>query len=235
VVVIVREVAWPSPEFRDREEAGHRLAPVVREQVPGPVLVLGIPRGGVLVGRPVADVLEAPLGVLVLRKLPLPGSPEAGFGAVTLDGTVVLNQELVSFARLTETDIQGIVDRVAEEVHRRSRTYRGDRPLPEFEGRTVVLVDDGLASGYSMVAALRMVRKQGAARVVAAVPVSPLRSIDLVGAEADELVCLTAQEGGSFAVASYYYDFHDPTDEEVLAALRRPVDGSSTEGSNAFP
>jgi putative phosphoribosyl transferase len=218
-VVIGEVVLAPSPRFRDRQEAGRELARAVREHVSGPATVLAIPRGGVLVGRPVAEDLSAPLDVVMLRKLPLPRSPEAGFGAVALDGTVVLNEELVLFSRLTADRIDRIVAEVTEEVRRRARVYRGDRLPAPLEGRTVVLVDDGLASGYTMLAALRMVRKSEAERVLVAVPVSPMRSIEMIEREADRLVCLVAQETGSFAVAGFYLDFHDPADEEVLAAL----------------
>ena len=220
MAVVLREVERAWPQFLDRTEAGCHLAALVVERVSGEAVVLAIPRGGVAVARPVADALAAPLDVVLLRKLPLPTSPEAGFGAVTLNGTLVLNEELVFLAQLSREEIEQIVTEVREELARRAHLYRGDRPSPELTRKTVVVVDDGLASGYTMLAAVRMACKASPAQVVVAVPVSPLSSILLVEPEADEVLCLIAQRAGPFAVASFYHDFHDLTDAEVEALLR---------------
>lgn len=204
--------------FKDRGDAGRKLAErLSREQWERPV-IYAIPRGGVPIGCAIARKLRAPVDLIILRKLPIPYNPEAGFGAVAPDGTVVLNDELVSQLGLAKADIDSIVSAVLSEVQRRIREYRLGPPI-DPRGRTAIIVDDGLASGYTMIAALRALRKKGPAKVVVAVPCSPRTSVERLEKEADEVICLTVQEEGSFAVASYYQQFPDLTDGEVLAEL----------------
>jgi putative phosphoribosyl transferase len=204
--------------FRDRREAGQKLAEVLKAlRLPDP-LVLAIPRGGVPVGCEVSKALHAPFDLIIPRKLPIPYNPEAGFGAVTPEGTVVLNEELVRQIGLSKADIDNIVMTVMDEVQRRVKAYRPGPPL-DLKGKTVIITDDGLASGYTMIAAVREVKKKSSAKVIVAVPCSPRSSVELLEQEADEVISLTVQEYGSFAVASYYESFPDLSDGEVLAML----------------
>ncbi len=204
--------------FADRRYAGKMLAERLLAYRHN-AIVLAIPRGGVPVGYEVAQRLGVPLDIIVPRKLPIPSDPEAGFGAVAPDGTVVLNEPLVGYLGLSPEDIGEIVGDVLREVRRRIREYRGDRPFPDLKHVNVIVVDDGLASGYTMIAAVRAIRKERPRRVVVAVPCSPRTSVERLEKEADEVVCLIVQPSGPFAVASYYESFPDLSDEEVKSLL----------------
>jgi len=206
--------------FRNRLEAGKALAEPLMKYAGGDVIVLGIPRGGVSVGYPVAKALDAPLDVIISKKLPVPWSPEVGFGAVTSAGDVILNPDIADRLCLTEEEIKGIAEGVCKEVQRRMRVYRGDKPLPSLRGKTVIITDDGLATGFTMVAAVESARRQGSGRVVAAVPVSPKDAADAVRGCADEVVTLWEKPVSGFAVASFYKDFHDMDDGEVVQLLK---------------
>lgn len=211
--------------FMDREDAGRKLS----EAYSGPssdLVVLGIPRGGVPVGFHLAGELDGELDVIVVRKLPIPSNPEAGFGAIAPDGSLVLNDDMLRGLRLSQRDIDEISSRVLREVKRRERAYRGDRPFPELEGRNVVLTDDGLATGYTMIAAVKMARAHGPASVSAAVPVSPSGTARRVQPLVDHFHCLHVSNRYPFAVASFYRDFHDMSDDEVTAYLDRARLGS---------
>ncbi len=208
--------------YETREDAGRELADqVLAHYGQGDWLVLAIPRGGVPVGAPIAIRLGAPLDVVIPRKLPVPWDPEAGFGAVTADGTLVLNDELVSLLDLSPEEIRRTAAEVVAEVQRRTAIYRGDRPPPDVRGKWVLLTDDGLASGYTMIAAARSVKKDQPERVIVAVPVAPRDTLRRVAAEVDDVICLLAQERSPFAVASYYHYFPDMSDAEVISYLRQ--------------
>ncbi len=204
--------------FRDRSDAGRRLAERLETYRTQDPLVLAIPRGGVPVGCEISRALRAPFDLIIPRKLPIPYNTEAGFGAVTPDGTVVLNEPLVKQLGLPQWEIDSIVMTVLDEVQRRVKAYRDGPPL-DPRGKTVIIVDDGLASGYTMIAAVRDVRKKAPARVIVAVPCSPRSSVERLQEEADEVISLAIQEYGSFAVASYYEEFPDLSDGQVLAML----------------
>lgn len=204
--------------FRDRQEAGQKLAEKLEAYRSQNPLVLAIPRGGVPVGCEISRALHAPFDLIIPRKLPIPYNTEAGFGAVTPDGTVVLNDEMVRYIGLSKADIDNIVMTVLDEVQRRVKVYRPGPPL-ELRGKTVIITDDGLASGYTMIAAVRAVKKQSPKKVIVAVPCSPRSSVERLEDEADEVISLAIQEYGSFAVASYYERFPDLSDGEVLAML----------------
>ncbi len=204
--------------FKDRKDAGKKLADRLGQEQWERPAVFAIPRGGVPIGCEIARKLHAPLDLIIPRKLPIPYNPEAGFGAVAPDGTVVLNEELVVQLGLEKPHIDSIVMAVLDEVQRRIREYQLGPPL-DPKGRTIIIVDDGLASGYTMIAAVRALKKKGPRKVVVAVPCSPRTSVERLEEEADEVICLTVQEGGAFAVASYYEKFPDLTDGEVLADL----------------
>ena len=207
--------------FRDREQAGDMLSQVLMRYQGGHAAVVAVPRGGVPVGFSIARNLQLPLDVVIPRKLPIPEEPEAGFGAVTADGSVVLNDRLVEQLNLPPRTVDAIVNEVRREVQRREAVYRQAGPRVDLSGRTVLLVDDGLASGYTMLAAIKSVRKDGPKKVVVAVPCSPTRSIDLVTPQAEEIYCLIRSDEPIFAVASYYEEFTDLSDEQVLDYLRK--------------
>ncbi len=201
--------------FTDRRDAGRHLAAALdhlRDQDP---LVLAVPRGGVVVGREVADRLGAPLEVIVPRKLRAPYNPELAIGAVAEGGAAVLDEMAhgVSAAYLEqETEAQ------RAEIARRVEAYRGGRPLPSLAGRTVIVLDDGIATGATLIAALRAVRALAPAHLVAAVPVAPPESVARMAKEADEVVCLSAPEFFQ-AVGQFYEDFTQVDDAEVVALL----------------
>ena len=210
------------PVFADRLDAGQQLAEEMlhRGYADEDAVILAIPRGGVPVAYPVAKALRTPLDLIIPRKIPIPGNPEAGFGAVTADGTVILNQPLVAQLGLPPEVIARLAQQILVEVRRRGEEYRGYRSPPELKGRTAILIDDGLASGFTMIAAIRAAIRQEPAKVVVAVPVSPASSARRVEPLVDELICLITRETRSFAVASFYQYFPDLTDDEVKAYLR---------------
>ncbi len=220
-----------SSTYRDRADAGRRLgAQLVREPIfdppAGQPLVLALPRGGVPVGVEVARALGAPLDVLVVRKLGHPLQPELAIGAVATGGVRVLNREFAD--AIAPGSIDAIAAREMQEVERRSRAYRGDAPLT-LRDRDVVLVDDGLATGATMRAAVRAARAAGAARIVVAVPVGDPDVCARLGQEADRVVCLL-QPPAMMAVGYWYEDFPQLTDDDVRSALgaARPAPGVRT-------
>ncbi len=214
------------PVFRDREEGGQRLAEVIdpgRFPVANPI-VFGIPRGGVPVGYALAQRLHCQLDTIVLRKLPIPGDPEAGFGAVTLDKTIVFNSRLRDTIGIPPERIQEIVDRVYGEIVRRDRIYRGDRPFPNLRDRDVIIADDGLATGYTMLAAVEYVRRKKARSVFAAAPVAHGGAVRMLEQEVDSILTVIIDSAAVFAVASFYDTFPEINDVEVLEYLERARD-----------
>lgn len=205
--------------FLNREEAGRKLG----ESYRGPTrnaIVMGIPRGGIPVGYFLAKRVNAILDAIVVRKLPLPESPETGFGAIAPDGSIVINEDIVRSLYLSENSIARIAASVLEEIHRREKAYRDDRPFPDLEGMNVILSDDGLATGYTMIAAIKMARDKGAETVSAAVPVSPRDTAIRIKGLVDYFLCLHVSNRYPFAVATFYRDFHDMSDEEVIDYLK---------------
>ena len=203
--------------FANRNDAGRRLAEKIRGNwVNGFTTILGLPRGGVPVAAEVARLLEVPLDVLVVRKLGHPANPELALGAVAEDGVRVLNQDLADSVR----DLSDRVHAESLEVRKRVRRFRGGRPLPPLHGRTAILVDDGLATGASMQAAILAVRQKHPARIVVAVPVGPPEVLQSVNAVADQVICLQSPEIFS-AVGEFYREFGEVTDDEVEQLLKR--------------
>ncbi len=209
--------------FENRRAAGRALAAELSPLCGEPALtVLGLARGGVPVAWEVAAALRAPLDAFLVRKLGVPGWPELAMGALTTGGAVVRNEDVVRAADVTEEEVQRVIDRESAELARREAVYRGDRPPAPVRGRTVILVDDGLATGASMLAAVRAVRQAGAARVVVAVPVGATAACRRIAEEADELVCIS-EPADFHAVGQAYEDFTQTTDAEVCALLAEPA------------
>jgi putative phosphoribosyl transferase len=204
--------------FRDRVDAGRRLGERLGELGLADPVVIGLPRGGVVVAAEAARLLEAPLDVVVVRKLGAPGRPELGIGAVGEEGIRALNQELIDLLGVTGHDLAEVEARETEELARRVVAYRGDRDPVTVTGRTVVVIDDGLATGFTARAALRVLRKRGAARLILAVPVSARDTVKALKEEADEVIALEVPFGFG-AVGQWYADFRQTSDEEVVRLL----------------
>jgi putative phosphoribosyl transferase len=221
MIHVKETVAAPCAAFSDRRDAGEQLAAFLAEQGARPEVVYAVPSGGVAVARAACDRLDVPLDMVLVRKLPFPQAPEAGFGAITPEGDMVLNDDLVAGWGLSARTIQEVAARVQDELHERERKFVGDEPRRDPAGRRCLLVDDGLASGSTMKAALMEVRRKRPAWLGVGVPDAPVRTLKELAGLADDLYCLVAQGPGSFAVASFYRRWHDLTDEEVLALLGR--------------
>lgn len=207
--------------FRDRQDAGRRLARLLSRYGKKPdVLVLALPRGGVPVGFEVAAALEAPLDVFLVRKLGAPGQPELAMGAIASGGLRVLDRNLVARLGVSAAEVAQVEARELRELERRERAYRGDRPAPRVGGRTVILVDDGVATGASLKAAIGALREQDPAAIVAAVPVAPPSTRRALEALADDVVCVATPEP-FLAVGNFYDDFGETGDEEVRELLAR--------------
>ncbi len=207
--------------FPNRTEAGRGLAMRLRSYANRKdVTVLGIPRGGVPVAFEIARMLKAPLDILVLRKLGVPGHEELGFGAIASGGIRALNPEIVEALRISTLDIEAVTNREVKELKRRERAYRGDRPALDVRGRTVILVDDGIATGSGMRAAVNALRQMNPARIVIAVPVAPASTCDHLRQEVDDLICLAMPEP-FYGVGQFYNDFSQVSDQEVNELLDR--------------
>jgi predicted phosphoribosyltransferase len=203
--------------FKNRREAGRRLALLLEKFRDAQPIVLGLPRGGVVVGHEIAKALNAPLDVLVVRKLGAPGAEEFAIGAVA-PGATLLNRELVGALGVTRDYVSRVIARETDEMGRRERVYRGDRPALAVAGRTAILVDDGLATGATAQAAVASLRAQRPSRIVFAAPVCSADGAEALREVADEVVCLEcpAQFG---AVGYWYHDFSPTTDAEVIVCL----------------
>jgi putative phosphoribosyl transferase len=210
--------------FPDRAEAGRRLAsellrrlPQIRDEDP---LVLAIPRGGVPVGYEVARSIDAPLDLFIARKLGAPGHEELGIGAVAPGGTRFLDLEAIRMLGVSDAYVEDVTRKERAELERRLRCFRGDRPPPRVEGRSVVLVDDGLATGVTALASLTALRLQRPRRLVLAAPVCSVEGAQAVAPQADDVVCVAIPDR-FFGVGAWYHDFTQTTDEEVVELLRR--------------
>lgn len=211
----------PEAIFENRQDAGRHLALRLMEYVGQPVVVLAIPNGGVPVALEVAGALKVELDLIICRKMPIPLTPEAGLGAIADDGTIMLNEELVKRLGLTKTQIDDVASRVRMEVKQRSLLYRGDRPLARVFGKTAIIIDDGLASGYTMMAAVASVRHRQPREIVVAVPCASAAAMKQLEKGADRVVAVTTGYMPRFAVADFYRYWYDLKDGDVIRLLNQ--------------
>jgi len=212
-----------SHRFRDRSEAGRYLGEELRQRgytAGVDLIVLALPRGGVPVGYEVSRALNAPLDVFVVRKVGVPGHEELAMGAVASGGVNVVNEDVLDMLRIPPAMFQVVARKELQEVERREKEYRGDKARPDLKGKTVILVDDGLATGSTMLAAVRAVRLAGAERIVVAVPVAAEQTCDAFRQEVDDVICAITPEP-FHAVGIWYEDFSQTSDEEVRELLAR--------------
>ena len=213
--------------FRDRRDAGRVLAgELAQYRGRDGLLVLGLARGGVPVGWEVAAALSADFDVFLVRKLGVPQWPELAMGALASGGGVVMNDHVLSSLQISDEQVRDVVDRETAELHRRERAYRDGRAVADPRGRTVIVVDDGIATGASIVAAVRAVRAAGAEAVIVAVPVGPRSVCQLLAEEADDVVCATMPDHFE-AVGQVFADFRQVSDEQVRELLATPRVGRS--------
>lgn len=212
--------------FADRSDAGRQLAERLIELAAENPVVVALPRGGVPVAKEIAAALRAPMEILAVRKLGAPHNPEYGIGAVAEDGTCVVDPEAATVLQIHNNELDAIVARERAELMRQVRAYRGDRPPLDLEGRTVIVVDDGVATGITDTTALRAVRRLKPRRIVLAVPVSSPDALELLRPEADQVVCLRIPPLMR-GVGQFYADFSQVSDEEVLDALRPRADAAA--------
>ncbi|HXZ24163.1 MAG TPA: phosphoribosyltransferase family protein [Methanomassiliicoccales archaeon] len=206
--------------FRDRNDAGKRLVRSLHLYSETDAIVVAVPAGGVPVASEVSHGLHLMLDVIVARKVQVPGETEAGIGAVTADGTLVLNDLLIAALGLDKEAVRKQVAKARESVESREKLFGCCRVRGLEKGRAAILVDDGLASGYTMLAAIRSVKNQGASKVVVAIPTASENALDLLSRDVDEIHCLNVRTGSSFAVADAYLEWRDIPEREAVALLR---------------
>ncbi|MFB3763789.1 MAG: phosphoribosyltransferase [Methanotrichaceae archaeon] len=206
--------------FEDRENAGQHLAKMLEQFRGKDAIVLAIPSGGVPVGLAVSSYLDLPFDLLIIRKIPIPGNTEAGFGAVSLEGDMLLNDSMVKMLKLSDEEIKELAKPVKEELAARNNIFRQGRPMSDVEDKIAILVDDGLASGYTMMAAAQMVYRRNPAMIVVAVPTASLNTIELLSDYVDMIFCPNIRSGYSFAVADAYRNWYDLSREEVVDMLK---------------
>jgi putative phosphoribosyl transferase len=215
--------------FLDRFQAGKLLSKQLRERSGNRenVILLALPAGGVPVGYVVAKELGIAMDFAIVRKLQIPWNAEAGFGAVTWDGETVLNYNLIKRLGLTKEEIETSILQTRKNVQERIRVFRKNKPMPTLKNKVILLVDDGLASGFTMLAAARSVRKTTPKKTIVAVPTASLGAVELLVPEVDAIVCLNIRSGPVFAVADAYKNWYDLTDEEAIGILQKTMRRSS--------
>jgi putative phosphoribosyl transferase len=206
--------------FRDRRDAGILLAEMLREYGGGNAFILAIPAGGIPVAKEVSRLLGLKLDVAIARKVQLPDEPEAGFGAIGPDDVLVLNDDLIKERRLTQDIIEKQVRKASQSVRWREEIFRKNAPYPDLKRKTVIIIDDGLASGFTVLAIIRFAREHGASKVIVAVPTASERAAEMLLQEADEVYVLNIRAGAVYAVADAYEQWNDINDEEALSILQ---------------
>ena len=208
--------------FKDRDDAGKMLSEMLSPYYgkAKETIVLAIPSGGVPIGLELAKDLYLPLDLMIVRKIPVPGNPEAGFGALTLDGDIFLNDELVASLQLSPKEIEDQITKVKTDLQERNRIFRQGTPFPDVVHKTVLMADDGLASGYTMLACVETARRKGASKIVVAVPTAPERTVSRISPIVEEIFCPNIRTGQYFAVADAYANWYDLSRDEVLTRLQ---------------
>ena len=222
-----KELKGKNHVFKDRIEAGRVLAEMLESEYKAApdAIVLAIPSGGVPVGLEVMRKLHLPFDLIIARKIPIPHNPEAGYGAVTLEGGVFLNEELVSRLDLKPLQIERQISRLKKELEERQSLFRGKKPFPDLTDKRAILVDDGLASGYTMMASVHSVKNMGAKEIVVAIPTAPPETIEKIEPTVDEIYCPNVRGKIFFAVADAYENWYDLSRAEVLDLLTEKARG----------
>lgn len=205
--------------FEDRSDAGRRLSHLLSEYKDSDSIVLAIPSGGVPVGKEISKDLLLDFDLLIVRKIQIPWNPEAGFGAINLDGYVIFNDPLLQSLELSKKIIDTQIERTKEILKKRNELFRKGKAFPYLRNKTAIIVDDGLASGYTMIAATEYVKKRNPSKIVIAVPTGSQRTVRKISSLVDYIYCLNIREGYPYAVADAYKNWYDLSDEEVLRLL----------------
>jgi putative phosphoribosyl transferase len=206
--------------FEDRKEAGHLLAKKLIKYIDSDSIILGIPSGGVPIASEIAYALNLPKDLIIVRKIQIPYNPEAGFGAMGPDGDIILNKRLLNQLKLTEDQIKIQIKKTKDIIERRNQLFREGRSFPPLKEKMVIVTDDGLASGYTMLAAVKFIKRNSPIKIIVAVPTGSQRTTDFIVPEVDELICLNVRSRFPFAVADAYKKWYDLADEEVLNIIK---------------
>ena len=206
--------------FEDRNEAGRLLAEKLMNYKNSDAIIFGIPSGGVPIASELARSLKLTMDLIIVRKIKIPYNPEAGFGAIGPEGEIILNERVLSQLRLTEKEMQEEITKTKDVLKKRDRLFREERPLPIMKDKTIIIVDDGLASGYTMISAIKFIKRKSPQKVIVGVPTGSGKTVDLVLSFVDELVCLNVRNRFPYAVAEAYRNWYDLTDEEVLRIIK---------------
>jgi putative phosphoribosyl transferase len=206
--------------FEDRAHAGTLLAEKLTGYTETDAFIFAIPAGGVPVAAVLSQRLQVPFDVLVVRKIHIPWNREAGFGALSWDGAILFNEPLLELLGLTQEEIERCIVDEKKEIKKRLRMFRGDKPFPDVVGKTAIVVDDGIASGFTMLVALSSLRRKKPKEIVVAVPTASLSAVQMIRTEADTVVCLNIREGRAFAVADAYKKWYDLENTDVVAILK---------------
>ncbi|MBI2857050.1 MAG: phosphoribosyltransferase [Chloroflexi bacterium] len=218
-MVLQMTLSEATPVYQDRQDAGRQLAERLAGYADNRTVIFAIPRGGLLVAAETARQLKLPLDVVLTRKMPVTFDPETGYGAVADDGSSVFNRLMVRRLGVGDKDLIRQTERLKAELERSMPAYRGSIPFPRLVSRTAIIVDDGMASGYTMAAAIKCVRSHRAGRVVVAVPVAPELAYQMVKTFADAVICPMLARSSWFSVGAFYQDWHEVTDKEAISVL----------------
>ncbi len=210
--------------FEDREEAGERLAEFIKDFIDKNSIILAVPSGGVPVGKKLSKKLKIPFDLILVKKITYPWNTEAGFGAVSIEGDYILNDDAVRYTGLTDQIIESQKEKAVQILKHRNSIFRKNKPFPQITGKTVIIVDDGLASGYTMLTAVRMVKRKKPERIIVAVPTCSKSAVEKILPEVDAIFCLNYRDLYPYAVADAYKNWYDLTDEDVLYYLKEGKD-----------